>query len=133
MSGAAGAHVGQEDIPPAAARRILGPGAVIGHSTHTTAQIEAAVREPISYLAIGPVFGTLTKNTGYESVGLEMVSQAARLARGLPVVAIGGITLETARSVIAAGAAGVAVIGDLLAGGTPQARVAAYQRALRDS
>jgi len=133
MSGAAGAHVGQDDIPPAAARRILGPRAIIGHSTHTTAQIEAAAREPISYLAIGPVFGTRTKNTGYESVGLEMVSQAARLAGGLPVVAIGGITLESARSVIVAGAAGVAVIGDLLAGGTPQARVAAYQRALRDS
>lgn len=133
MSGAAGAHVGQEDIPPAAARRILGDRAVIGYSTHTTAQIEAAAREPISYLAIGPVFGTRTKNTGYESVGLEMVGQAARLAGGLPVVAIGGITLESARSVIAAGAAGVAVIGDLLAGGAPQARVAAYQRALRDS
>jgi thiamine-phosphate pyrophosphorylase len=133
MSGAAGAHVGQEDIPPAAARRILGPRAVIGHSTHTTVQIEAAARELISYLAIGPVFGTRTKNTGYESVGLEMVSQAARLARGLPVVAIGGITLETARSVIAAGAAGVAVIGDLLASGAPQARVTAYQQALRDS
>ena len=59
------------------------------------AQIEAAVREPISYIAIGPVFGTRTKDTGYESVGLEMVSEAARLARGLPVVAIGGITLET--------------------------------------
>ena len=131
MSRAAGAHVGQEDVPPAAARRILGAGAVIGYSTHTTAQVEAAAREPISYLAIGPVFGTRTKDTGYESVGLEMVSQAARLARGLPVVAIGGITLESARSVIAAGAAGVAVIGDLLAGGTPEARVAAYQQVLR--
>ena len=133
MSRAAGTHVGQEDIPPAAARGILGARAVIGFSTHTTAQIEAAAGEPISYLAIGPVFGTRTKNTGYESIGLEMVSQAARLARGIPVVAIGGITLESARSVIAAGAAGVAVIGDLLAGGAPQARVAAYQRALRDS
>jgi thiamine-phosphate pyrophosphorylase len=133
MSGAAGVHVGQDDIPPAAARRILGTRAVLGCSTHTTAQIEAAAREPISYLAIGPVFGTRTKNTGYQSVGLEMVGQAARLGRGLPVVGIGGITLESARSVIAAGAAGVAVIGDLLAGASPQARVAAYQRALHDS
>jgi len=130
MSGAAGVHVGQEDVPPAAARRILGARAVIGYSTHTTAQIEAAAREPISYLAIGPVFGSRTKDTGYESVGLEMVREASRLARGLPVVAIGGITLESTPSVVAAGAAGVAVIGDLLAGGTPQARVAAYQRAL---
>ena len=103
--------------PPAAARRILGARAVIGYSTHTTAQIEAAAREPISYLAIGPVFGSRTKDTGYESVGLEMVREAARLARGLPVVAIGGITLERVPSVVAAGAAGIAVIGDLLAGG----------------
>jgi thiamine-phosphate diphosphorylase len=131
MSGAAGVHVGQEDVPPAAARRILGERAVIGYSTHTTAQIEAAAREPISYLAIGPVFGSRTKDTGYESVGLEMVREASRRARGLPVVAIGGITLESAPSVVAAGAAGIAVIGDLLAGGTPETRVAAYQRALR--
>ena len=131
MSGAAGVHVGQEDVPPAGARRILGDHAIVGYSTHTTAQIDAAAHEPISYLAIGPVFGTRTKDTGYESVGLEMVREASRLARGLPVVAIGGITLESAPSVVAAGAAGVAVIGDLLAGGTPDARVAAYQRALR--
>jgi thiamine-phosphate pyrophosphorylase len=64
-------------------------------------------------------------------VGLEMVREASRRARGLPVVAIGGITLESAPSVVAAGAAGIAVIGDLLAGGTPETRVAAYQRALR--
>ena len=131
MSGAAGTHVGQEDVPPAAARRILGDRAIVGYSTHTTAQIEAAAREPISYLAIGPVFGTRTKDTGYESVGLDMVREATRLAGQLPVVAIGGITLETAPSVLAAGATGIAVIGDLLAGGTPEARVAAYQRALR--
>ena len=130
MSGAAGVHVGQEDVPPVAARQILGPSAMIGYSTHTAAQVQAAAREPISYLAVGPVFGTRTKDTGYEAVGLGMVSEAARLAGGLPVVAIGGITLESAASVIAAGAAGVAVIGDLLAGGAPATRVSAYQRAL---
>ena len=130
MSGAAGVHVGQEDVPPAAARRILGADAVIGYSTHTTAQIEAAAREPISYLAIGPVFGSRTKDTGYESVGLEMVGEASRGARGLPVVAIGGITLATAPGVLASGARAVAVIGDLLAGGSPGARVAAYLRTL---
>jgi thiamine-phosphate pyrophosphorylase len=123
LSGAAGVHVGQEDVPPAAARRILGAGAVIGYSTHTTTQIEAAAREPISYLAIGPVFGTRTKDTGYDAVGLERVAEAVRLSGGIPVVAIGGITLETAPAVLAAGATWVAVISDLLGGGDPAARV----------
>ena len=130
MSGAAGTHVGQDDVPPEAARRILGEGAIIGYSTHTTAQMEAAARAPISYLAIGPVYGTRTKATGYDAVGLDRVREAVRLAGGLPVVAIGGITLETAPDVIAAGASGVAVISDLLAGGRPRERIAAFLRAL---
>jgi thiamine-phosphate pyrophosphorylase len=131
MSGAAGVHVGQDDLPPAAARRILGDHRHVGYSTHTTTQIEAAVREPISYLAIGPVFGTRTKDTGYDAVGLERVAEAVRLSRGIPVVAIGGITLETAPALLAVGASGIAVIGDLLAGGSPAARVTAYQQVLR--
>jgi thiamine-phosphate pyrophosphorylase len=131
MSGAAGTHVGQEDVPPAAARRILGDRAIVGYSTHTTDQIEAAVREPISYLAIGPVFGTRTKATGYCAIGLPMVAEAARLAAGLPVVGIGGITLDMAPQVVAAGAAAVAVISDLLAGGEPAVRVRRFVEALR--
>jgi thiamine-phosphate pyrophosphorylase len=131
MSGASGVHVGQDDIAPAHARRLLGPRAVIGYSTHTPAQLDAASAEPVSYLAIGPVFGSRTKATGYEPVGLAMVGEAARRSKGLPVVAIGGITLETAASVVAAGASAVAVIGDLLVGENPSARVAAYCHALR--
>jgi thiamine-phosphate pyrophosphorylase len=130
LAGAAGAHVGQEDLPPAAARRLLGPNSVIGYSTHTPAQIEAAVHEPVTYIAIGPVFGTATKATGYEPVGLDRVREAARIASDRPVVAIGGITLETAPHVIAAGASSVAVIGDLLTHGDPAARVAAFCRVL---
>lgn len=130
LSRAAGVHVGQEDLPPAAARELLGPDATIGYSTHTISQIEAAVREPVNYVAIGPIFGTQTKATGYEPVGLELVAQAARIAQGVPVVAIGGITLERAPEVIAAGASSVAVISDLLAAGDPAGRVAAYVRAL---
>ena len=126
LAGAAGVHVGQEDLPPAAARGLLGPDAMVGYSTHTVAQIEAAVKEPVSYIAIGPVFGTSTKATGYDSVGLNLVAEAVRIARGVPVIAIGGITLENARQVIDAGASGVAVISDLLAGGDPKGRVAAY-------
>jgi thiamine-phosphate pyrophosphorylase len=94
------------------------------------AQIEAAVREPVSYVAIGPVFGTTSKDTGYDPIGLELVATAAKLAGSIPVVAIGGITLENASSVISAGAASVAVIGDLLAAGDPERRVRAFLQSL---
>lgn len=130
LAGAAGVHLGQDDLPPAAARRLLGPDAIIGCSTHTVAQIEAARGEPASYIAVGPVFGTPTKDTGYDAVGLALVEEAARRSRGRPVVAIGGITLARVPEVIAAGASSVAVITDLLAGGDPAARVAAYLKAL---
>jgi thiamine-phosphate pyrophosphorylase len=130
MSRAAGVHVGQDDLAPAAARELMGEAAIVGYSTHTTVQIEAALAQPISYVAVGPVFGTATKDTGYTAVGLDLVRSAAALARGLPVVAIGGITLETAPAVLEAGASCVAVIGDLLAGGDPRGRVAAYTRTL---
>jgi thiamine-phosphate pyrophosphorylase len=130
IADAAGVHVGQDDLPPAAARRLLRADAIVGLSTHSVAQIEAAMREPVSYLAVGPVFGTSSKDTGYEAVGLELVAAAARLAGARPVVAIGGITLDTARAVLEAGATSVAVIGDLLSTGDPAAQVRAYLRAL---
>jgi thiamine-phosphate pyrophosphorylase len=126
ISGATGVHVGQDDLPPLAARRMLGTDAVIGLSTHTVAQIERAVVEPVSYVAVGPVFGTRSKDTGYTAVGLELVGTAARVAGEMPVVAIGGITLENARSVIEAGAAAVAVISDLLLGNDPRGRTQAF-------
>lgn len=128
LAGAGGVHLGQDDLAPAAARAILGPSAVIGRSTHTPEQLERAAREPIDYLAIGPVFATRTKATGYDAVGLAMVRRAA--AAGRPVVAIGGITIETAPAAIEAGAASVAVIADLLATGDPAARVREYIRRL---
>jgi thiamine-phosphate pyrophosphorylase len=135
LAGADGVHVGQEDLPPAAVLSIVGAEAMVGLSTHTTAQIDRAVTEPVSYVAVGPVFGTATKTTGYDRIGLEMVAEAARrtAARGLPLVAIGGITLETAASVLAAGAASVAVVSDLLATGDPEARVRAYVERLSRS
>jgi thiamine-phosphate pyrophosphorylase len=132
MSGAAGVHVGQEDLPPVEARRILGPSALIGISTHTLAHIDDAARQPVDYVAVGPVFGTVTKNTGYEPVGLSLVRAArGRLPASIPLVAIGGITLENAPSVIEAGASQVAVIGDLLVTGDPAGRAAAYLARLR--
>ncbi len=128
LSGASGVHVGQDDLPPSAVRRLLGDRAIVGLSTHTPAQIAAAIAEPVDYVAIGPVYGTRTKDTGYDAVGLEMVRAAADAAgpRGLPVVAIGGITLERAPAVIAAGAASVAVITDLLIDGDPARRARAF-------
>ena len=130
ISAAEGVHVGQDDLPPEAARRLLGEGAIVGLSTHTVAQVEGALREPISYVAVGPVFGTRTKDTGYIAVGLELVGAAAQLAGTMPVVAIGGITLENARSVIDAGAAAVAVISDLLLGNDPRGRTQAFLQRL---
>ncbi|MBA3546874.1 MAG: thiamine phosphate synthase [Nannocystis sp.] len=130
MTGADGVHAGQEDLPAAAVRRLAPPPFLIGLSTHTPAQIAAAAREPVDYLAIGPVFGTATKETGYAAVGLDLVGEASRNAAGLPAVAIGGITLENAPSVVAVGASSVAVISDLLAG-DPAGRVREYLRALR--
>jgi thiamine-phosphate pyrophosphorylase len=130
MAGAAGAHVGQDDLPPGQARTLLGPDAILGLSTHSVEQIDGALQEPVSYIAVGPVFGTRSKQTGYDAVGLDLVREAARRAGRLPVVAIGGITLDTAGSVLAAGATSVAIISDLLATGDPRARAAAYLRAL---
>ena len=131
LGAAPGLHLGQEDLSPSQARRIVGVTTAIGLSTHTRAQWESAVSQPIAYLAIGPVYGTGTKATGYEAVGLEVVRAASTraAAAGLPVVAIGGITLDTAPAVIDAGAASVAVISDLLTG-DPEARAGAYLRRL---
>ena len=128
LAGAAGVHVGQEDLAPDAVRRLLGPDAIVGVSTHTTAQLDIAVQQPVDYVAVGPIFGTASKDTGYDAVGLRLVEEAARRARprGLPVVAIGGVTLDRAPDVIRAGATSVAVISDLLVTGDPRARVSQY-------
>lgn len=131
LSHAPGLHIGQDDLSPAEARRIVGPDAWLGLSTHTVEQWTAALAAPISYVAIGPVFDTGTKATGFEAVGLHTVRlvAAAAAARARPVVAIGGITLERAPAVIEAGAAAVAVISGLLAG-APEARAREFIRAL---
>jgi thiamine-phosphate pyrophosphorylase len=132
LAGAGGVHVGQDDLPPRAVRRIVGDAAWVGLSTHTAQQLEAAVLEPVSYVAIGPVYATATKETRYLAIGLARVRAAAAVAHahGLPLAAIGGITLDRAPEVIGAGADAVAVIGDLLAGGNPERRVREYLSAL---
>jgi thiamine-phosphate pyrophosphorylase len=128
LAGAAGVHVGQEDLSPVEVRSILGEQAIVGWSTHTTRQLDAALSQPISYVAIGPVFTTDTKSTGYDALGLSPVRDAATRATrcGLPLVAIGGITLDRAEAVLEQGAAAVAVIGDILVTSDPEGRVRAY-------
>ena len=126
LADANGVHLGQEDLPAPVVRRFLGAQAIIGLSTHNAGQVQSALRQPLSYLAIGPIFDTQTKDTGYVSVGLDGVRRTVAAARGLPVVAIGGITLATAPAVIAAGATSVAVVSDLLTNGAPDQRVRQY-------
>jgi thiamine-phosphate pyrophosphorylase len=114
MVGADGVHLGQDDLPPAEARRLLGPQAIIGRSTHSLAQLRAAAVEPVDYVALGPIFATATKTDAEAVVGLETL-RSARALTDLPLVAIGGIDRERARQAVAAGADGVAVISALLA------------------
>jgi len=125
---AGGLALASTALAPRAVRALVGDGAIVGLSTHTVEQLDASSGEPVDYVAVGPVFGTTSKATGYAAIGLDRVRDAAaRLApRGLPLVAIGGITLETVADVIEAGAASAAVIGDLLSGGDPEARVRAF-------
>lgn len=109
-----GVHVGQEDMEPAQARRILGTGKLLGISTHNVAHVRAAIATGVAdYLAIGPVFATGSKENPDPVVGLEGV-QKVRALTHLPLVAIGGITNDNAKAVLKAGADSVAVISALL-------------------
>ncbi len=110
---AAGLHVGQDDLAPADARRLLGSQAFLGYSTHNPQQLDNAAREPVSYVAIGPVFATASKENPDPVVGLDQLRQC-RARCGRPLVAIGGITRQNASAVFAAGADSVAIIGDML-------------------
>jgi thiamine-phosphate pyrophosphorylase len=127
LSRAAGVHVGQDDLAVEDARAIVGPDALVGVSTHDAAQVREALATSATYVAVGPIFRTGTKETGYEPRGLELIREAS--GRGKPVVAIGGITIETAPLVISAGASAVAVISDLLVV-DPEDRVRHYLRIL---
>jgi thiamine-phosphate pyrophosphorylase len=113
-SRADGVHLGQSDLLPGHARRLLGDEAIIGYSTHSLRQLEDALRQPVDYIAIGPVFPTVTKENPDPAVGTELVRAAAAMCGKLPVVAIGGITEANLAEVIAAGASSVAVIGAIL-------------------
>ncbi len=120
--GADGVHLGQDDLPLAAARRILGPGPVIGISTHSVDEARAAHASGADYLGIGPVYATASKSDALTPRGLDLV-RAVRIAVPVPLVAIGGITAATAPGVLAAGADAVAMIAGLVRTADPAAAV----------
>ena len=114
---ATGVHLGQDDLPPEAARKLLGPDAIIGYSTHHVSQAIAASAFPVDYIAIGPIFETCTKANPDPVVGLEGLREVRKAIGDIPLVAIGGINEANAAAVIDTGADSVAVISALLSGG----------------
>jgi thiamine-phosphate pyrophosphorylase len=113
--GADGVHLGQDDLDPAAARRLLGERFIIGYSTHTVAQAIDAARLPVDYIALGPIFPTRTKENPDPTVGLEALRRVRdAIDPSVALVAIGGITRATARAALDAGADSVAVVSALL-------------------
>ena len=121
-----GAHVGQEDFPASQARRLLGRGRILGVSTHSLAQAQAARATGADYIGFGPIFATGTKDTGYIPRGLEALREI-RAAVSLPILAIGGISLGNVSEVIAAGATAPAVISAVVAAPDVAAAVTAFR------
>jgi thiamine-phosphate pyrophosphorylase len=108
-----GVHLGQDDLPPEAARGLLGPKVIIGFSTHNLEQALLSAKMPIDYIAVGPIFTTATKQSAGPAVGLDGLFQVRQAVREIPLVAIGGITSQNSQDVLNAGADAVAVIRDI--------------------
>lgn len=126
--GADGVHVGQDDVPPWVARQILGPGALVGRSTHAPAELRQAVAEPVDYLSAGPVAPTPTK-PGRPGTGLGYLEEAARQAM-VPWFVTGGVTPETVGAMVAAGARRFVVVRYLTEAGDPEARASLLAAAI---
>jgi len=123
-------HLGQDDLLPSVARRVVGMDTMVGFSTHNETQLRAACAEPADYLALGPIFGTLTKENPDPTVGQDELRRLRPISNR-PMVAIGGITLANAMQVLEAGADSVAVIGDLFSeDGSIRARTEEWIRLL---
>jgi thiamine-phosphate pyrophosphorylase len=118
LSGADGVHVGDEDLPPAEARRLLGPDLLVGRTARTLAEARAAIAAGADHVGFGPVFGSRSKTLAVAPRGLAPLREVAS-SLGAPVVAIGGIGAGTIADVARAGAACAAVIGALYGGGDP--------------
>jgi thiamine-phosphate pyrophosphorylase len=126
-------HLGQDDLTPSAARKVVGPKTLLGFSTHNESQLRAAAAEPADYLALGPIFGTASKHNPDPIVGIDEMRRLRPLT-DRPLVAIGGITRANARSVLAAGADSVAIIADLFAeDGNMRARTEEWVALTRDT
>lgn len=128
--GAQGVHLGQDDLPPEAARSLLGNEAIIGYSTHNVEQAQQALTFPIDYIAIGPIFATASKSDTSPTLGLVGLKAVREVVGNFPLVAIGGVSHANARAVIEAGADSVAVISVLL---SDPARITEATRALLQS
>ena len=126
-----GVHLGQDDLPVASAREILGNGAIIGKSTHSLEQALEAEREGVDYIGLGPIFRTPTKPE-YESVGLALVSQVARRAR-LPFVCIGGIDQTNVESVLRSGSDRIAIVRAVCAAADPESATRALKQSIAQS
>jgi thiamine-phosphate pyrophosphorylase len=125
LAGASGVHVGQEDLGAEQARGLVGPDKWVGVSTHNLEQFQSAAATSADYIAVGPIFATSSKANPDPVVGVEFVRRVRALTNK-PIVAIGGITLDNAASVIAAGADSVAVISDILRARDPGERARQY-------
>ncbi len=132
VTGADGAHVGRDDLPAREARRLLPRPTVLGVSANTREAARKAEREGADYLGVGPVFPTATKPDAGEAIGLETLAAIAR-AVSIPVVAIGGITLENVSEVIAAGAAGAAVVSAVASADDLTAATRALKRRISEA
>lgn len=124
-----GVHLGQEDLPIAYARQLVGPDKIIGLSTHSMAQVRKVITGEPDYIGFGPIFSTSTKTDHDPVVGLEGL-RAVRSLTTLPLFAIGGITAERSREVMAAGANGVAVISAILTAPDLGAAIRNFQQSL---
>jgi len=130
LAGADGVHLGQEDLPPERIPAVLRADLAVGRSTHTAEQVRRARREPITYLAFGPVFGTASKDSPYPARGLASLAEAVALAEGLPVVAIGGLDARGVEQAVRTGARGAAVVSAVAGAADPEAAVRRLVRAL---
>ena len=130
MAGAGGVHVGQDDLPVGAARACCGGDLWVGVSTHNLEQYRLAMSTSADYIAVGPIFPTATKANPDPVVGLDLIRAARRLTRK-PLVAIGGITIQSAESVYRAGADSIAVVSDLLSAPKPGLRAGEYMEIAR--
>ncbi len=129
LSDADGVHVGQEDLPVAQVRKIIGEGKIVGVSTHSLDQAQKAMSDGADYIGVGPVYPTPTKE-GRPAVGVEYVRQGSEIHSPIPFFAIGGITLSNIEEVLRAGARRVAVVRAITESKDPKAAADELQKAL---